>query len=386
VLSDEDSLRLNVLMTQAEAVRLDPRAPAVLGLAGDRELRVTLHPQGRDDAYLLAVKRLLATLVIGHPGGFPVHISRWLRGGHLENLRVGDLLRLGEPEAVLAAATAPTLDGAVARRAWWARPEPVVARALLANPALDDAPLRRELAATLAEHLPFEDDDEALMETLTLIAAPGLLDDTVRERLWARGAERPAYRVGFLAAGAHDLPGGAAVHRRLATDGAALAAFAEQPLAVLLLRLLAPSGQAFLLACDDVLGEPGHREIVSRLLNLLGEECALEGFSEALQLDTIEAVMARVDAACAARDGAPGALLEALPAWREELRAALLLGAANESLCYALFARSTATGTLLRDKLGGVLQPLRAAIGVLVERPVPAPGRRRPRRRVSPTG
>ncbi len=356
VLTKEDGLRLNVLMTQAEAVRIDERGPTVVALAGDRELRVELHPQGREDAYLLAVKRLLASLVIGHTGGFPLFIRRWLRGGQLENLRTADLLKLGEPEAVLAVAASPNVDAQAARLAWWALPEPGVARALLDNPALTDGDLRRELADWLAEHLPFEQDENAVMATVRLIAASGLMADAARERLWRRGLQRPACLVGFLQAAPDDLP---EPHPSRALGGelanALVAACADgDPLAQRLQRALDAPGQSFLAACDAILDEPQHREIVSPLLNLLGDWCRAEGDRDAL-VATLPGLAAEIDALC-------------------------LLGACEEALCYAVFSRSTASGSLLRDKLREPLQPLRAAIATLLGGEVVSNAPRRRRR------
>ncbi len=354
VLTKEDGLRLNVLMTQAEAVRIDPRGPTVVALAGDRELRVELHPQGREDAYLLAVKRLLASLVIGHQGGFPLFIRRWLRGGQLENLRTADLLKLGEPEAVLAVAASPNVDTPAARLAWWALPEPTVARALLDNPALTDGDLRRELADWLAGHLPFEQDENAVMATVRLIAAPGLMADAARLRLWRRGLQRPACLVGFLQAAPDDLPEPRPPRVLPAEVGDALAAAAAagDPLAGRLQHALGAPGQSFLVACDTILDDPQHREIVSPLLNLLGDWCRADG-----DRDT---------------------LVAGLPDLTAEIDALRLLAGSEEALCYPVFSRSTASGSLLRDKLREPLAPLRAAIATLVGGEVTSD---RPRRR-----
>ena len=356
VLTKEDGLRLNVLMTQAEAVRIDERGPTVVALAGDRELRVELHPQGREDAYLLAVKRLLATLVIGHAGGFPLFIRRWLRGGQLENLRTADLLKLGEPEAVLAVAASPNIDETAARRAWWALPEPGVARALLDNPALAASGLRRELADWLAEHLPFEQDENAVMATVRLIAAPGLMEDAARLRLWRRGLQRPACLVGFLQAAPDDLPEPRPPRGLDGEQAAALTAAcaAGDPLALGLQCALDGPGQSFLAACDAILDEPQHREIVSPLLNLLGDWCRTGGDRDAL--------------------------VAALPGLTAEIDALCLLGGSEESLCYNVFARSTASGSLLRDKLRETLRPLRGAIATLLGGEVVSSAPRRRRR------
>lgn len=382
ILTAEDSLRLNVLMTQAEAVRIDESARRVIGLVGEREMRVELHVQGREDAYLQAVRRLIATLVTGHAGGFPVYIRRWLRGGHLENLRIHDLLRLGEPEAALAAASVPALDTVIARRLWWALPEAPVARALLANASVTDADLRAELAGYLADHLPFEQVSDAIVETLRLIAPPDVLDATRRSRLWRRGDADIAYRVGFLVACPEALPEPPAAREEAAALRAALAPAADSgnEAAIALRRLLAVPGQAFLRGCADVLANPQQRLLISATLNALGRYCTAVSQPGTLCTDLAE-VAARTERSCADPDGPAGRLLAAVPQCVPQVRAMLTLGAIHEGLCYAVFARSTAVGSQLRGKLAVVLDPIAAEVAVLAGRP-PEPPRRR--RRVSP--
>ena len=374
VLTREDGLRLNVLMTQAEAVRIDERGPVVIALAGDRELRVELHPQGREDAYLLAVRRMLASLVIGHPGGFPVFIRRWLRGGQLENLRTADLLKLGEPEAVLAAAASPGIDETVARRAWWAHPDAAVARALLDNPALAAAGLRGELAAWLAENLPFEQDENAVLATARLIAMPGLLTAETRLRLWRRGVQRPACRVGFLQAAPRDLP--EPYPERALPDRVVAALTAEAStgngMAACLARLFDAQGQTLLATCDAILEDPQHREIISPLLNLLGDACR-DGWASIDEGEVSEHDPGAGSGPAAER------LLATVPELADEVAALQMLGGCEEALCYPVFARSTASGSLLRDKLEQVLRPRREAIATLLggEGVTTSPRRRR---------
>lgn len=382
ILTAEDSLRLNVLMTQAEAIRIDESTHQVIGLADGRELRVVLHPRGREEVYLQAVRRLLATLVTGHSGGFPVYIRRWLRGGHLGNLRIDDLLRLGEPEAVLAAAAVPSLDEATARRLWWALPEAPVARALLANRSVSAAALRGELAEFLAEHLPFEREADAILETLRLIAAPGVLEPARRARLWRRGNVEVAYRVGFLVACADALPEPPALRAEAVAARAALAPLAEagNAPAAALLRLLDVPGQAFLGGCADVLANPQQRLLIATTLNTLGRYCGAVALPGPPCVDDAQ-LAARVERACAEADGELGALLAARPEQAPQVRAMLFLGGVHEGLCYPVFARSTAVGSQLRGKLAAVLDPIATRVATLTGSRPEAPGQRR--RRVS---
>ena len=75
-LSNEDNLRLNVLLAQdLQAVRIDESRMVVYGLSGQGEARLPLNPTGRDERYLRLVRQLLSTHVLGSPGGYPVIMS-----------------------------------------------------------------------------------------------------------------------------------------------------------------------------------------------------------------------------------------------------------------------------------------------------------------------
>ncbi len=59
-------------------------------------------------------------------------------------------------------------------------------------------------------------------------------------------------------------------------------------------------------------------------------------------------------------------LLAAVPELVDEVDALQMLAGCQEALCYPVFARSTASGSLLRDKLEQVLRPRREAIAILL--------------------
>ncbi|MDH3354145.1 MAG: sulfur reduction protein DsrS, partial [Chromatiales bacterium] len=116
-LSSEDNLRLNVLITQAEAIRIDENEMIVYGLQGEQEMRVALNPTMRADKYLEQVRELLASVVLDSPGGYPIFLRRWSRMGQIDSDQLDRLLRSGEPEAVMAVVSAPGLTNELARRA-----------------------------------------------------------------------------------------------------------------------------------------------------------------------------------------------------------------------------------------------------------------------------
>ena len=85
-LSPEDSLRLNVLLTQGlQAVRIDESRMIVYALTERGEAKVPLNPNCRDEQYLRNVKSLLSSHSIGSPGGYPVYLKRWTRMGQAKD-------------------------------------------------------------------------------------------------------------------------------------------------------------------------------------------------------------------------------------------------------------------------------------------------------------
>jgi hypothetical protein len=74
-LSSEDTLRLNVLINNVEAIRIEERTLTVFGLSARGEARVQLNPTGRSDQYLRAVREFLCSCALGSPSGYPVHLN-----------------------------------------------------------------------------------------------------------------------------------------------------------------------------------------------------------------------------------------------------------------------------------------------------------------------
>ncbi|MBI3773973.1 MAG: hypothetical protein HY273_00190 [Gammaproteobacteria bacterium] len=58
-LSSEDELRLQVLLANAEAIRIDEQRMVVCGLSTEREFEVQLTPMGSADRYLHSITPLL---------------------------------------------------------------------------------------------------------------------------------------------------------------------------------------------------------------------------------------------------------------------------------------------------------------------------------------
>lgn len=238
-LSPEDQFRLNVLLAQEiRAVRIDESSMVLHArLAGGDEASLPLHPDCRPDRYLRLVRETLSGHALGSPGGYPVYLSRWTRHGQMESANLGQLLLIGEPEAVIAVVHSPALTDTIAEDAWWVMPTIENARLMLAREAVARGRMGTVLADFLIEHLPFlQEDHLSIMDTVSVLLQSGTLSSAQRETIWRRGKQQNSYYVAFL-----DLPG-----ERLPES-------------------------AFLLASMEILTRPDIQEVVSRTLDAIGQ-------------------------------------------------------------------------------------------------------------------
>jgi hypothetical protein len=334
-LSSEDSLRLNVLVANAEAIRVDENALTVTGLQAGRELSLQLHPTCKPEKYLGLVRELLSGVVLGSPGGYPIFLRRWTRMGQIAGDQLDRLLRLGEPEAIMAVVCSPGLTVELARRAWWCAPNAEHARRMLENPRVAADGLGKELAEYLLEYLPFETEHSQMMESVRLVLQPGLIGDERRRRLWEAGRTRKSYRVGFLQALPDALPEAQSVRHDFGELAAPLAAVGG-PLATLMKKVLDVPGQTFMEVAAEALRRPADQEVVAALLNAVGRYFAA----------------ARVPREEVDR------LLAALPVLRDDAEAVRLLAGVSEELVTPIFARSDAVGSVMRTRIEPVVAPL----------------------------
>ncbi len=288
LLSPEDALRLNVLLAgDVLAVRIDEGARLLYGLTPKGEAKLALNPIGRPDRYFQHVRELLGGHALDSPGGYPVHLRRWTRLGHAEPKKLEAMLKLGEPEAVLAVAYAAELTDELARRVWWALPTMDVARAMLAHPAVRRGQMGPLLADFLIEHLPFEEDPVTAMNSVRAVLAAGLISPQAREQLWLKGKRRPHYLVGFLESLPDALPSEPA---RPLPDRQP-----DSPAAKLLARCFSGTGQSYLKAAELILEKPPAHEAVYLMLDLLGQYFA-DGREAVAQLDVYPAEAAALAA------------------------------------------------------------------------------------------
>lgn len=354
-LSNEDSLRLHVLIKNVQAVRIDENALVVYGLAcnGDnqREAKVPLNPTCRPEQYLRRVREFFSGAVLGSPGGYPLHLNRWTRMGQTKDGILAELLMLGELEAVTAVSGAIGLTHELAQRVWWIAPTSENARRMLARSCVVEGELGKVLANHLVEHLPFETEARLVIESVRLVLQPGLIDDATRRRLWEKGAKQHAYRIGFLQATPDELPQPLPARHDHAQYAQALAALPGNPIAELLQQLLASRGQTFLATAATVLQHTGQQDGAVAILNTLGAYFARAYVGGHAGRD-VQAIVRTAAAACAApQHPALAQILAAVPDLRTDILAAVALSLVNETIALDILAHTSASGTLLRKKL-----------------------------------
>jgi hypothetical protein len=355
-LSPEDALRLNVLLANAQAVRIDENSMTVYGLNGEQEMKFPLNPTGRSDHYLQKVREMLSSAVLDSPGGYPVFMRRWTRMGQIDNDQLDRLLKIGEPEAVMAVVCSRSLSGELARRAWWCAPYSEHARRMLESPSVVASAMGRVLAEHLIEHLPFETEPRDMLNTVRLVLQPGLIDEEQKITLWQSGERNRSYRIGFLETLPHDLPQREPPRADLQQYRERLQALADNVYAQQLLTLLDEAGQRFLATADEVLQNPADQEVASALFNALGRYFGQAGQLRGLrELAGVEAEVAR----CLAAEPPLQRLLEALPELAPEVEALLTLAHVSEYLLNPIFSQTDAVGTVMNEKIEPLTLPLR---------------------------
>ncbi len=364
-LSSEDALRLNVMVANAEAIRIDENAMVVYGLADGRELKAPLNPNCRSDRYLTMVREMLSGAVLDSPGGYPVYLRRWTRMGQIDHEQMHRLLKIGEPEAVMAVVCSPGLSDELARRAWWAAPYSEHARRMLSHRAVAEGTMGPVLAAHLVEHLPFETEHRDMLDTVRLVLQPGLIDEQGRRRLWEAGRSRKTYRVGFLEAVPDALPEPLPPRADMEAHAERLAALAREGnrAATLLQKVLASPGQTFLEVAADALRRPADQDVVSALFNAVSSYFA-DVRQPGEQPRDVDAVTARANTTMAESEEILR-LLASVPALEREIRALVMLAYMDEGVLIPIFALTDAVGSVMRKKIEPVAAPMQALFATL---------------------
>jgi hypothetical protein len=319
------------------------------------------------------VRETLSSHVLGSPGGYPVYLKRWTRMGQARDEILESLLKLGEPEAVVAVVNASGITDDLARRAWWASQTSDNARCMLRQKAVVRGTMGPVLAEFLVEFLPFEEEACNQIASVSLVLQEGLIEPAERMRLWEKARHKHAYYVGFLQAIPDELPDQQAANPAWTSSCQRLAGLLEEgnPFATQLCRLLSPAGQSYLASVDTVLKKPANQDVMVELMQALDRHAASLSLGE-YKLDDIEDIVRMAGAMVAGEVGTDSEsnqslqrLIRTHPGSARHVRAMLVLGLLGETVLNPVFSRTDAIGTVMRKKLKPVTEPIHEQINIL---------------------
>jgi len=205
-LSPEDNFQLNVLLSQSiDAIRLNESKLILYAFMNEKEVSLKLSPNCHVDQYIKKIKECLSTRYLKSPAGYPVFLKRWTRTGEMKSDNIDNLLRIAEPEAIVAITHSDSITIRQANFAWWANPSTENAQQLLSNSNIAKSGLSTELSAFLLEFLPFETSSESILNTMDLLLSNNLISDQEKSFLWKKGKRKAVYLIGFLQLGSEYL-------------------------------------------------------------------------------------------------------------------------------------------------------------------------------------
>ena len=343
MLSPEDSLKLNVLITTSVAIRIDRYKLEVVGLTeSGQEQTIALSPSGDSDNYINEVKKLLVAKVLGAMGGYPSYLKRWSRMGQVSSSNLQSLLKLGEIEAVVAVANSEKLSDEIVSLAWWCATntdeQAEIGRFLLSKDFVVKHPVGRQIAEYLLEFLPFTDNTEVLIDTTYLILQDGLVSDEVKERIWQQGQRKTAFLVGFIERLHGNLPN---INNTVAIQSThkELDIVSTEQAQILLKTIL------------HILKKINQEYVLYRTLEMLGKYLKHNLITTTESIDNLNN---EVEKACVT-----------IGDNNEKIKARLFLAGVSEKLVVSYISAHNLTGSAIRKKLSNVLNPIQDAIKVL---------------------
>ena len=343
MLTPEDTLRLNVLISTCVAIRVDVYKLVVVGLTADkREQTITLNPDIDSGKYIQAVQKLLVNQVLGSMGGYPSYLKRWSRMGQVSSNNLGSLLKIGNIEAVVAVANSQNLNNEVLDLVWWCATntdqQAEIGRFLLTRDFVIVHPVGKEIANYLLEFLPFTDDTTQLIDTTNLLLQGDLINQKAKDRLWKQGQRKTAFLVGFIERMKDNLPNNSGT---IALDKSIKE----------LECVSSEQGQIMLTTIAHILKKINQEHVLYRTLEVLGG-CLSHPMIQ--PLDQIEGLQNQAQS-----------VLEKLGLDDEKIKARLLLAGVSERLAVSTISAHSLAGSAIRKKLDNVLSPIQDALKLL---------------------
>ena len=372
-LSNEDNLRLNVLLAQElKAIRINESTMTVHALTDQGEAKVALNPNTRDEQYLRTVRELLSLKITGSPGGYPIFIKRWTRMGHTDNT-LEHMLLLGEPEAVVAVVHAQSLTHDIGVRAWWANPSTEVAMRLMEYPEVWQGELGKELAEFLMEFLPFEERQLNIVSMVRLCLQGDILNSEEKEKLWARAKRRNPFYVGFLHTNPKQIPIEKPASKHLSTISQQLELLSKDNniYAKTIIELLSTTGQTWLETLKLSLNKPVDQEVVISLFIAINNYFNLPLntlVKDGRGTRSIDIATQHSDEICENPiDEDLKSVITALDSeYLPMLDAMLVLAQMGEHTLIPIFSGNDSVGTVMRKRLLPLTTPLLEKVDILM--------------------
>ena len=370
-LSNEDNLRLNVLLAQdLKAVRIDESKMIVYALSSRGDAKIQLNPNCKDEKYIRLVKELLSNRIMGSPGGYPVYIKRWTRmGQERQEESLAQLLLLGEPEAVVAVVHAPIITTDIAKHAWWAFPSSENARRLLEKQGIAESDLARELVEFLLEFLPFEIEHKDMIDSVRLCLQGELLTNAEKADLWKRAKRKQSLYVGFLHGEPDSLPEQGPPHASYDTLQNQLQELVQDGnvYAIQLLRYFSGQGQVFLKTVQRVLDKAASQDTIVALFQALAAYSQSLPLAAVKQRDIKNAVQMTTVWMSGEQDKQLQDCLNSCAECRDQIRAMLVIAQMDEVTLFPIFGLTDALGSVMRKKLRPLTDPLLEHINTLMD-------------------
>lgn len=343
MLTPEDTLRLNVLISTCVAIRVDVYKLVVVGLTQHKkEQTIALNPTVDSGKYIQAVQKLLVNQVLGSMGGYPSYLKRWSRMGQVSSNNLGSLLKIGNIEAVVAVANSQNLDDNVLDLVWWCATntdqQAEIGRFLLTRDFVVTHPVGREIAQYLLEFLPFTDDTTQLIDTTNLLLQNDLISPQAKDRLWQQGQRKTAFLVGFIERMQDNLPN---------NEGTtALNLDTKMPDCV-----CTEQGQIMLKTALHILKKINQEHVLYRTLEVLGRYLSHPMIQPLGQIEDLQ-IQAQT-------------VMNNLGVNDQRMHARLLLAGVSEQLVVSTISAHSLAGSAIRKKLAHVLTPIQTALKLL---------------------